>query len=112
MEEDDKEYRWRMDDPPDDVIAAVAPLGECREKTAELSALCKDNHTQHECPSVHFVWPLLALMSVPLRTVALIAEAKFIAQCGAVKIGGSISKSLPTSSLPPRGQACRVLITS
>ena len=41
-EEDDDEYCWRMDDPLDDVIAA-------REKTAELFALCKDDHTQHEC---------------------------------------------------------------
>ena len=112
-EEDDDEYRWRMDDPPDDVIAAVMCLDERREKTAELSALCEDDHTQHEC----CVRPLLALMSVPPRTVALIAEAKFIARCGAVRIGGSISnriavKSLPTSSPPPGGQACRVLITS
>ena len=48
-EEDDDEYRWRMDDPPDDVIAAVMRLDERREKTAELSALCEDDHTQHEC---------------------------------------------------------------
>ena len=38
-----------MDDPPDDVIAAVMCLDERREKTAELSALCEDDHTQHEC---------------------------------------------------------------
>ena len=38
-----------MDDPPDDVIAAVMRLDERREKTAELSALCEDDHTQHEC---------------------------------------------------------------
>ena len=48
-EEDDDEYRWRMDDPPDDVIAAVTRLDERREKTAELSALWKVDHTQHEC---------------------------------------------------------------
>ena len=28
MEEDDNEYRGRMDDPPDDVIAAVTRLDE------------------------------------------------------------------------------------
>ena len=65
-------------------------------------------------PPVRCVRPLLALMSVPPRTVALIAKAKFIARCGAVRIGGSIFnriavKSLPTSSPPPGGQACRVL---
>ena len=49
QEEDDDEYRWRMDDPPDDVIAAVTRLDERREKTAELSPLCEDNHTQHAC---------------------------------------------------------------
>ena len=38
-----------MDDPPDDVIAAVTRLDERREKTTELSALCEDDHTQHEC---------------------------------------------------------------
>jgi hypothetical protein len=48
-EEDNDEYHWRMDDPPDDVIAAVTHLDERREKTAELSALCEDDHTQHEC---------------------------------------------------------------
>ena len=48
-EEDDDEYRHRMDDPPDDVVAAWMRLDECREKTAELSPLYKDDHTQHEC---------------------------------------------------------------
>ena len=42
-EEDDNEYRARMDDPPDDVVAAVTRLNERREKTAE------DNLTQHKC---------------------------------------------------------------
>ena len=42
-EEDDNEYRARMDDPPDDVVAAVTRLSEHREKTA------KDNLTQHKC---------------------------------------------------------------
>ena len=37
-----------MEDPPDDVIAAVTRLDERREKTAELSALCEDDHMQHE----------------------------------------------------------------
>ena len=68
-------------------------------------------------PPVHCARPLLALMSMPLRTIALIAEAKFIAQCGVVRIGGSKLKQIAvkshlTSSLPPGGQACRVLITS
>ena len=49
MEEDDDEYRWRMDNPPDDVIAVVTRLDKCREKTAEFSALYEDDHTQHEC---------------------------------------------------------------
>ena len=48
-EEDDDDYRWRMESPPDDVIAAVTRLDERREKTAELSTLCEDDHTQHEC---------------------------------------------------------------
>ena len=48
-EEDDDKYRWRMDDPPDDVIAVVTRLDKCREKTAEFSALYEDDHTQHEC---------------------------------------------------------------
>ena len=48
-EEDNGDYCWRMDDPPDDVIAAVMVLDESREKTAELYALCEDDHTQHEC---------------------------------------------------------------
>ena len=101
-----------------DVIAAVTRLEERREKTAELSTLCENNHTHSiSVPPVHCVRPLLALMSVLPCTVALIAEAKFIARCGAVRIGGSILnrfavKSLPTSSPPPGGQACRVLITS
>ena len=38
-----------MEFPPDDVIAAVTHLDERREKTAELSPLCEDNHTQHAC---------------------------------------------------------------
>ena len=48
-EEDDDEYCHRMDDPPDDVVAAWMRLDECREKTAKLSPLYKDDHTQHEC---------------------------------------------------------------
>jgi len=54
-EEDDDEYRWRMDNPPDDVIAAVTRLDEHREKTAELSALLKVDHTQHECAAGYVV---------------------------------------------------------
>jgi len=48
-EEDNDGYCWRMDDPPDDVMAAVMLLDEHREKTSELSTLCEDDHTQHEC---------------------------------------------------------------
>ena len=47
-EEDVEKYAWRMNDPTNDVLAAAARLNK-QEKTAELSALCEDNHTQHEC---------------------------------------------------------------
>ena len=46
-EENDDNYRHRMDDPPDYVVAAWTRLDKSREKTAELSALYEDDHTQH-----------------------------------------------------------------
>jgi hypothetical protein len=47
-EEDNDKYAWRMNDPPNDFLAAVARWNE-QEMVAELSALCKEDHTQHEC---------------------------------------------------------------
>ena len=49
-------------------------------------------------------------MSVPPRTVALIAEAKFIARCGAVRIGGSISNRIAVKSLPTSSAAGRASV--
>ena len=49
VEEDDNEYCHRMDDPPDDVVAAWTRLDKSREKTVELSRLFNDDHTQNEC---------------------------------------------------------------
>jgi hypothetical protein len=51
-------------------------------------------------PPVHFARPLLALMSMPQRTNALIADATFSARYGAVRIGVNILNRVAVKSLP------------
>jgi hypothetical protein len=93
--------RWELSTTTTVVIVIVnivaAHVSQHRAQAAIIACM--------NVPPVHFARPLLALMSMPQRTDALVADAKFTARCGAVRIGVNISnrvavKSLPTGSPP------------
>ena len=92
-EEDDDDYRWRMDSPPDDVIAAVTRLDEHLGRSGSSGSSVEVSTTAHQAA------PAAGVLSVATAAIDLtVSNSRSHSNVAMEPIDLTLSNSPPHSN--------------